>query len=151
MTHVIKIQKDGKTAEVVDRFVGDFLKDGWSEVDEFEDELGAQSTEEAERIAQEESFKKAQFELEAARKAIYDEEAGQAEIERKKEADELRHSQDAINHSRVNIDHAKNITELETKDDVEAYVKANFNKDLDKRGSLEVIKEKALLISKETH
>lgn len=34
MTQVIVIKKDGVTAEVVDRYVGDFLRDGWVKVEE---------------------------------------------------------------------------------------------------------------------
>lgn len=150
MTQVVKIRKGKQEAEVVDRYVGDFLRDGWHKVDEFTDELGAQSTKEAERIAQEKSLRDAELQIKEAREEKERQEAGQAKIERDKEDLERKHQQDANNHSRGNIDHVKNIIDLKDKDEVKEYVKTQFNKDVDLRGSLEVVKEKAVLISRET-
>lgn len=149
MTQVIKIRKGKQTAEVVDRFVGEFERDGWVRVSQYTQELGAESTEEAERIAQEKSLRDAEIQLKEAREELDREEAGHLKAEREKQDLDRKHQQDAINHSRVNIDHAKNIVELKDKDEVEAYVKQHFHKDLDKRGSLENVKEKALILSRE--
>ncbi len=151
MAQVIKLRRNGVEAEVVDKYVGQFLADGWEKVSEFTGELGAKSTEEAEERAQEESLKQAHYELKDAEEEKDCQERGQAKIEREKQELDRKHQQDALNHSRGNIDHAKNIVDLEDKDAVREYVKANFNKDVDLRGSLEVVKEKALLISKEVH
>lgn len=149
MTQVIKIRKGKQTAEVVDRYVGDFEKDGWVRVGEYTDEVGAQSTKEAEKIAQEKSLHDAELQLKEAREAKEREEAGRLKAEREVQDLERKHQQDAINHSRGNIDHARNIADLKTKDEVADYVEQNFHKELDKRGSLEVVKERAVILSRE--
>lgn len=86
MTNVIKIEKDGKKAEVVDRYLADFIKDGWLEV-------GIKTD-------------------------------------------------DSINISEIEL----KINSTESKDDIEAIIKDAYNIDIDKRGNLDTVKEKAISI-----
>lgn len=46
--------------------------------------------------------------------------------------------------------HELAIMSLETKDDVESYVKLHFQVDIDKRGSLDTVKEKAMGVVNES-
>jgi hypothetical protein len=85
MSEVVKISRDGKEAEVVERYAGDFLRDGWVKVD--------------------------------------------AEPE---------------DHVFDNIE--SKINASESKDEIESIIKYSFGVDLDKRGSIETVREKALSI-----
>ena len=82
----IRIERNGVKAEVIERYLPEFLADGWLKVTESVDESNA----------------------------------------------ELK------------------VTESDSKDEIEALIKTLFGIDLDKRGSLETIKEKALAIIRES-
>lgn len=47
-------------------------------------------------------------------------------------------------------DHEAKIASLNDKDEVESYIKEHFGVDIDKRGSLETVKEKALAVINES-
>ncbi len=79
----VKIERNGVKAEVLEKYLGDFLIDGW--------EKSAEPTSEV----------------------------------------------------------VKKINDAGSKDEIAALIKDNFDADIDKRGSLETIKEKAILIAGE--
>jgi hypothetical protein len=86
----IKIERNGVEAEVEDRYVSDFISDGWKRLE--------------------------------------------PEILPPKTADE----------------HILHVMNLLSKDDIEEYVKKYFGVDLDKRGNLETVAEKAIGIINES-
>lgn len=47
-------------------------------------------------------------------------------------------------------DHQSKIESMKDKDEVESYIKDNFGVELDKRGTLETVKEKALAVINES-
>jgi hypothetical protein len=157
MTNSIKIERNGEKGEVSETYLQDFLNDGWHRVGAKKDASlnEKQSKEETERSAQEQherdilvakavEAKEEEHKLAMARI--------QAELDefRRKEAEATKKTLDEAkeeSHKR----HEQKLLLLEDKDAIAEYVKENFDKDLDKRGSVEVVREKAVNIVRESN
>jgi len=125
----VAIERNGSQAEVDERYVADFVKDGWAVVGGAVSVSALAGSKDAELILA------LTEENESLKARIKD-------LEGKLAANPV---------TPVDVDeHSLKVMALDDKDAVESYIKEHFGAELDKRGSLETVKDKALAVINES-
>ncbi len=152
----VKIVRDGQEAEVIASDLHLFLQDGWEEVEKKQSEADRKKQYEQEQKEAEEA--RAEEEAALGRKKLEAEQAEkaahariEAELREKEERQQLEPqlAEDA-RIEQEKVDHRQKVQAMEDKNEIADYIKENFDTELDKRGSVESVKEKALKVIDES-
>lgn len=127
----VKIERNGQKAEVDDRYLSDFINDGWSVVGGSASVAAISGSKDSELIV---SLRKENESLKAQIE----------ELKKQLTPNENEEKQPSVD------DHQLKVMEFLDKDAIESYIKENFGVDIDKRGSLETVKDKALAVINES-
>lgn len=127
----IAIERGEHKAEVEERYLSDFIKDGWSVVGGSSSVAALSGSNDAALVlalSEENTALKKQIEELTKKLALNPNNEG----------------------SQSSDDHSLKVMEFLDKDAIESYIKENFGVDVDKRGSLETVKDKALAVINES-
>lgn len=153
---IVKVTRNGKQAEVVERYLPEFLKDGWKEVKNSKsgNEQGLDNQAIGEKLAEEEQEREV---LAAKARIKEDEERAMAIAKNEQEVKEYleEHQPDPTEAHQKSVEaarkkHMDHVLAAEDKDTVVEYIKETFDEDIDKRGSLDTVKEKAKAVINES-